>query len=456
MPLESVIEEININQRKGIFELPKRVKEDVSIKRWFDNVVSFEEVPVVVREESYNINSVHKKIGMMPYEIARKLTSPGILRHKKRESKLNKISQLSLAQLFSWSYQKPIEEILISQDYFKSPEFKRSTPKVERVSFLCNAYEGTRWFENFRKHVFKISDQPPKIYSWQRISRFDVADLFLIGNGNKTSLDKLTSLGFLIPKNKNFQRSSKDNIVDNKSLAQLIACLYDTPLSEVFSHDSSYINYLSRNYLENKLIPYLKENDIDPLEPYTLKEASEIIKRPFLSIQSAGIKNRIRHLLEKPYRALGIDFAIYTLKETQQFKYTYRDLIKLFGVNKLDLRLLVIKPSKDMTFSRHHYVYPLYDLVTDKARKIYFNEDEKDRVKIMTCKYGSKSLILTRQAIKSYLSSYNMTEFTEECRIHIESELEKRDQGKDGSYSTRDLTFRIKNSRIEGIEMLKN
>ena len=39
--------------------------------------------------------------------------------------------------------------------------------------------------------------------------------------------------------------------MDNKSLAQLIACLYDTPLSEVFSHDSSYINYLSRNYLEN-------------------------------------------------------------------------------------------------------------------------------------------------------------------------------------------------------------
>ena len=36
MPLESVLEEIDINQSEGIFDVPNRIKTDRLLKRWID------------------------------------------------------------------------------------------------------------------------------------------------------------------------------------------------------------------------------------------------------------------------------------------------------------------------------------------------------------------------------------------------------------------------------------
>ena len=460
MPLESVLEEIDINQSEGIFDVPDRIKTDRLLKRWIDKFIPQSDyIPLVVEDEIYSVHSIQNKLGLTTNEILRKLISSELLRYDQRISSISPINTLSLAQIISLGYQKPIEEILLSEEYLQSNEFKSSMSSTQRVRTICNAYEGTRWFENLRKHVHKVSEKPLTIYSWQRISRHGLMDLFLIGDGNGTSLRRLTSKGIIISKKQSgFKKSSMDNLIDNLALAELIANLYRVDRKETYSEDMSYINYLAENFLNNRFSPYIKKRGIKPRKKYTVREASEITGRSTGSLRLGATRKRIHHIGKRDIQTLGLDIAIYALKGTQKPKFTLKEFAELFGVDNLDKRKLLINQSPNRTYSRGHYVFPIYDLVTIRAIELFFSgwtspQSTKKIKEEINCKFGNEILLISESAIRSYLQSYKLSEFTEECRQHIEDELSSSKHLGNGKYESLDLMFKLKEDKIISIAM---
>src|SRR3989344_1562617 len=102
MPLESVLEEIDINQSEGIFDVPNRIKTDRLLKRWIDKFIPQSDyIPLVVEDELYSVHSIQNKLGLTTNEILRKLISSELLRYDQRISSISPINTLSLAQIIS-------------------------------------------------------------------------------------------------------------------------------------------------------------------------------------------------------------------------------------------------------------------------------------------------------------------------------------------------------------------
>ena len=67
---------------------------------------------------------------------------------------------------------------------------------------------------------------------------------------------------------------------------------------------------------------------------------------------------------------MGIDLAIYALKKTDKYRFTKNDFFKLLGIKKFNLERIGMYESPKGTYSRIHYVFPTYDLVTKKAKEL--------------------------------------------------------------------------------------
>ena len=161
--IDRIVDKLDIEQTEGIFEVPDKLNENTWIKKWLDKFrQDINQTPLVVAEENYYKNGIEVKLKASRPLVTEKLAKSGLIRPRDKEDFSYKppyvrepVSTLSLAQTISWIWQKPIEEILVSGDYFLSEDFLQEEYN-ERLKTLFNAYSGCNWFELFRKRQIKF------------------------------------------------------------------------------------------------------------------------------------------------------------------------------------------------------------------------------------------------------------------------------------------------------------
>ncbi len=175
--LEDIAEEVELSQDKGIFHIPDTIKGRRVIRYFLEYAKKQKKHPIVVLEEKYTRQSVMQKLGEdRCYNSNRNLVI-ALLQYKLLRTPSGEepdyhgvaIDNLSLAQVISFAYQVPIEEVLVPKSYFSSKNFK-SKNTSKRIQTLYNAYTGTSWFERF-KRKYKRRKSKQKFTSWYNISQ---------------------------------------------------------------------------------------------------------------------------------------------------------------------------------------------------------------------------------------------------------------------------------------------
>ena len=117
----------------------------------------------------------------------------------------------------------------------------------------------------------------------------------------------------------------------------------------------------------------MNEHDLEFKGNYTISEASKLLDIGYNRIRRAAKSGTIRNTTFAGGNTLirGIDLAIYALKNTSKTVFTQKDVKDLFGVEEIDFRYLGMQPTTLGTYSRHHYIFPVYDLISKKAMEIF-------------------------------------------------------------------------------------
>ena len=97
-------------------------------------------------------------------------------------------------------------------------------------------------------------------------------------------------------------------------------------------------------------------------------------------------------------------------------------MLDLFGTESLDTLALGMKSSPKGRFSRHHYVFPVYDYIASFAREKILRDYvlEKESVFIS---WRGKQFRIGSDVQKKYLKRYGLKKFDDSCLEHISDEL---------------------------------
>ncbi|MBT4165441.1 hypothetical protein HOE04_00195 [archaeon] len=124
------------------------------------------------------------------------------------------------------------------------------------------------------------------------------------------------------------------------------------------------------NYLKEKLVPYLTEEDVKPLKNYTLQEAAEMF-----GIKPSQLLARIRRGTlkdiedkDKETQLSGLDIAVYELNQTGKPTFTKQDLEELLGTKPINPKELGFTPSQKGNYSPQDFVFPLYHKIAKSAK----------------------------------------------------------------------------------------
>ncbi len=368
---------------KNAIKFPERVRKRKAIRYWLEYLGESEpEMPLVVEEEHYTRQSVMKKLGPdRDYGVNRNLVialiREGLIKSgnfHKLENHSQPVSNLSLARTISRAFNKPLEEILFSEEYFSSEEFQKKNPR-ERVRALFNAYTGAKWFEIFKGRF--NSGNNLKIFASQNIRLNDLHELLNTApyepGDKRRNLVRLVDKGFIIPTptNRKFKPFSSRNFVHPEGLTELISRLSGLKTREIIVRTDSYFDGLVESYLQNRLLPYLLDRSINPEQRYSPQQAAQ-----FLGIQTHVLTERLKKKVLKDINSKskkthlrGVDIAIYALKETNRQIFLESEIANLFGLSAINPEQLGFHASANQTYSRHHYVFPLYDRVAKKAKR---------------------------------------------------------------------------------------
>lgn len=389
--LERIVNQLNLHQRTGIFQVPEAVENYRGTKIWLKKFrKNHQERPVVIEEEEYTRSGVAVKLKTCQQSIVNEFSHFGLIRPQNSEDfsykfkhTPEKVSPISIAQVFSWALQSKMQNILVSEQSLKNRSHTIKTP-AERVKELYNVYEGVGWFERFKKKQAQIAKttDAPEIREWRRITRGSLADFFILdAHSERYTLKKLCYAGLVIPVNgRPFQNHSAANLIEPEGFAQLVALLYGKDIKDVLvrrEKDEDFAQ-LSSSFLDRKLIPYLKSSGIDPLSDYQLNEASKIIGVSPGTIRAAIRNGTLNHteMKEKGKTEIrGIDLAIYCLKDSTKQVFGKEDVCNLLGIEPHQFSVLGFHNSTERnTFSRIHYVLPVYNEVAETARSKLLGE----------------------------------------------------------------------------------
>lgn len=435
-----IIDLIDLNQERGIFQVPSIIINDIGTKRW---LIRFRENPKkerikVICGESYNLAGVQKILGVSS-KVTNKLCSLGLLRPKENNFSLfgkgymvkrKFVSPLSLAQVISFASERPIEEILIDKDFFQKRKFLEQDPK-ERIKQIFQAFEGVSWFENLKLRVKRnLADQREAIFLRKndRIRYLDLQDILGIFHsgwqGEAGALKKIKDLGLIIFQN-GYKPKGPKNFVDTEALAQLISLFSNRHINEILLPVDKTEGYLTECFYQRRLIPSLNLFRLDPRRLYTISEGAKLLglKRQTLynAVKKATVKNAQYLKDKRQWLILGIDLMIYKLRQTQKRSFSQKDIADLFGITVNKVKELRLKVSTKGTFSRHHYVFPLYDRLAEKVRNKALEEYQDDQ-ELIRFSLGDFSFCLTQEAQRSYCREYG-GDFDETCLEHIKNEL---------------------------------
>lgn len=436
---KTISRKLKKKQKKGIFKVPDLRNRRI-IRGWLEWVVSSSEVPLVIENEKYTRSSAMKKIGKKGRFSANRnllivLNEYRILRSMKKgvfKEPKELVDTLSLAQTISWKYKIPIQEIHLTQEYLSSRDFKRKSP-AERVKILFNGYTGIKWFETFKRRYKDYGEDVDSVYDWQNIRLRDLSEILGTSEYEPKSLNhnlvRLVNIGIVFPKKgKKFRPNNSRNFVHNEGFAQLIACLTDRDFEDVYVRDDPYFTRLVDRFIVNRVFPFLDHYQIDYNEELTTDEASEIlgIKRDSVTgkIEKNVLKNTERN---GRYRKINpIDLAILALKRTDKLSFTADEMSKLFGFNRLQPARLGLRKNDNNRYSRHHHVFPLYDVVAEEARKLLVSNNSSGEKYTSTPMVANYNLYyFTGKAKSSYCYAYGVSKFDNQCLEHVRKNFHK-------------------------------
>lgn len=372
MGVEQLVDSLNVRQRKGRFQAPKEVYNDRFLMKWVERIREHE-IPLVVAEEKYYRFGLERKLHAPEQIVRSNLVKYGLLRARDTPEFVHKgpyvkepVDTLSIAQTISWIYKKPIEKVLVSERELRSPEFRRIALQ-QRLKTLFNAYTGSNLFEWFRQRQERISQRVhvPPLYPSSRLSRQDLRDWLVV---DMPTIKRLFAMGFLVSQ-REFKAKSLNNLVDTVAFAHFFSMLYQRPLNTILKQDT-HTEALAKQFIQNRLKQYMYEEDISLRGQYKIHDAAFITGRRYGTIYYAAQKGIIPcNFRGGKTRISGLNLALYALKQSQKQVFSDKDIAQLFGAEIQCMRY-DLKPSERGTYSRVHYVFPLYDKVANEVRKL--------------------------------------------------------------------------------------
>lgn len=462
--IDTMLDEININQEKGIFIVPQKIEKD--LEKLLDRRIKVAELPLIVEEETYYKHGLGVKLG---YEDERgainHLIQYGLIRFDETDGIKKPLNTLSIAQVVSWIYQTQIQKILTSENEFNSPKFKSIKPE-NQIKILFNAYTGSHWFERFRKKFTKRAQtQDPRIVKeWDNISRIDFIRNYLTSNPRFLEpIKTLSEKGLLIPKNGKFIPSSRKNQLNTRGLGQLISLLYDKPLNEVFEPGNNpAARNLATRFLQIKVPQEIEKLDLVADKEYSLSKSAKLTQIPYDSLHNAVTNGLIPSGISPTeyYVIKGTDLAIYSISRQIKPGMKHSDLAELFGLETINLEDFGILVHESI--SRDHHVYPLFDTVVSIARA-YLNQAKiREKRKIESINRNSiyievnnTSYQMTPFAQKRYRQEYNLPSFDSLCFEHIQEELATPIKFAPNLIITKELEIELDKTLITNVKIRK-
>ncbi len=407
--------------------------------------------PLIVSEETYTRVSAGRKFYPKASHhsncsLVKLLTENRLLRPQRGKTFsyiMQPIDNLSFAQCASMLYNIPPKRILLSEAEFASEDFMQLPPR-KRVQILYRAYNGAKWFEIFKQRLIHHRNVT-RIPFWHAIRIQELP--YLLGTGEyepndpRYNLNRLLEKGFIIPESREFIRKGGKNLVDNQALAQLVALSTNQRFDMVYDTDDEHLEDLIKDYVTNRLLPFMVKLGVNFEEPIQISAAEKMIGLGTGSVYHALQQGRAFHALSLNGKMaiLGIDLAIYKLKVSDKYTYTLEEIAELFGAN-IDSEQLGLygKPKKD--YSRNQ-VFAIYDKFTgfvrqwtwNAVKKLYEPPEEKEEVlsdnrgqKITldndedeTIQVNRQTYTISRQGKISYCETYDLTHFDRSSMRHI-------------------------------------
>ncbi|MDD5340957.1 MAG: hypothetical protein PHC97_00805 [Patescibacteria group bacterium] len=455
--MEIILDMLDIEQRSGIFQVPPSAKRLGAFKSSYGNRNAFKRgiinLPCIIEGERYFRSGIEKRL-VLHYSTVRKLCESGLLRSLTK-SKSNgflplakkPISPLSIAQTLSWLLGVPIEEILKNRFVFKSGKFASLTAK-ERVKILFQAYRGCEWFEKFltrqEKHLEFLKKK--KLMVERPITRSHIEDWFTLGFDYRIC-QNLIKNGLIIPEGR-FKNKSMHNYIDLEAFAQLLSLITGVEYEEIFCQGySSALKAMADKFVVSRLRPFMLEMKIKPSKLFTIAEAGKLLGISYQTLFSALKRGFIKNFPEGQNTAkiLGVDLAIYGIKHKWGNILIFRqaDVLNIFGVQgNVNLRKLGVLSSPEGTYSKHHYVFPLYDKVAEVAREKYFSDSKNQDLLFLV---GRSNLVVCVDgaAKENFLQTYDLDIFDEDSESWLEMQLARPESIGEKEIITRDLVITI-------------
>ncbi|MDP2750758.1 MAG: hypothetical protein Q8O89_08060 [Nanoarchaeota archaeon] len=428
--IERIVDRLDVDQTKGIFAVPEKF--ELKIESWLRRVRSVvTDLPLVVaNEDTYTCSGIARKLKTTRASVMANVAHAGIVRPLVEEDfsyqlgVFEYVSPLSAAQLISWVFDAPIQNILVSGK--KLITLTENKPVEERLDIMFNAYSGCYWFDSFVKKQKRIAENTgylPKIKTHQRISREDLEDWFLCDNTKGSALRKLTETGILMPENKTYKKNTPHNLVDLENLAEFISRIYEIKKEKILVDDEAEMSELVNSFRRNRLCPYMDEKIILPETYYSLSESARRTGLNYHRIDQARRIGQIHpiNVKRKELKIKGLNLALYALKRAERNSFTLDEVKDIFGIKDLNLIADKIKVSKHQTVSSRHYVFPLYDLVAERIKCNEENYPIKRPVFINV--NGSARYTLSLKAQRDYCDEYGIKSFDNQCLRHLSYEL---------------------------------
>ncbi|MEK6928804.1 MAG: hypothetical protein AABW65_02535 [Nanoarchaeota archaeon] len=163
------------------------------------------------------------------------------------------------------------------------------------------------------------------------------------------------------------------------STQRLFIDFYDSNLS-FFIRAEAFFQDITMTFINSRVLPYLKDNKLQPVRDYTLHELHEQLEIP---------ENRLRSYISTPGRlpstsvsygkrtrkvVKGIDIALHQLKGERKKHYTAQEVAVLFNISASQVEKLRLPPLRNGGYATQQFVYPIYDNIAIAARKRFIKE----------------------------------------------------------------------------------
>jgi hypothetical protein len=423
--------QFDIGQFQGVFEVEGEIQHNCVIGKALQQLPNT--TPQVIIEERYFRNSAARKLLRKENQgttrnLSQRLDEQRLIRPKPgftfNHQKVP-ISNLSLAQTLSWAYQEPIEDILISEQFFNSEEFLENS-NDKRIRFLFNAYDQVVWFEDFKKR-FRKRKSPPQIKPGQRVRLRDLHEILCtadyVPSIKESNLTKLVDRGFILPAEPSFHKHSLTNFVNTHALVTFLSLLSQKRPKKIIMSENKDMVELVSSYIHNRFLPFVIENEIGLQKDYTMTEAGKIAKVSRTAFWQRATRSKLKSAIKtRKKRPVipGFDLVTHVLKNTQKTRFYKEDILDLFGAKDFDLEGFGLRQSRMGTYSKCHHVFPFYDHVAQKAKSMYSKHDEDANLSLSTYfPVNGDTYSLTPGAMIAYCRANEVRRFGPECLEQI-------------------------------------